>query len=243
MTAALEPEGQPRAAVIFRVNGEKSPTVYEGEPIRLELEVIRTEGGRVNRLNLPVAGLAAFVSVLEEEGGGWSSTPWKPTLLTEFSGASEVELGPSAPLRLELGVDPNEVSSEGKVSLKVSVNLSRSEKVESDVVVVDFRREKLSEGTPGYSDRAFGRARFFLDRGDWETALDEARRLLAVDPHSVDAMILMGDALEEAGELSEALAAYQKAYLEIHSRSREMLEEPALLITKIGSVQDKLLNP
>jgi tetratricopeptide (TPR) repeat protein len=230
--------------MLCKVNGETKTTVYVDEPMTISVEIIRTVGGEVNRINLPAAGLVAFVRVKVQEQGAWRDAAWRTTLLTRYGGESELELKASTPVQLELGVEPEDLRAiRGNVIMRASANLSRRENVDSNTVVVNFAGVGLSDKVADRQKRYARRARFFLQKGDRRRALEDARTLLVADPRSIEGMILMGDVLEKFGELADALASYLQAYAEIRRQFPQTIQEPGTLLIKIGGVQDRLLNP
>lgn len=83
-------------------------------------------------------------------------------------------------------------------------------------------------------------ARYYFTTRDMKNALEHAQKALSLNPKSIAAHIIIGDAKEGMGDLGGALAAYQSAMREYYLQHPKPYEAPRYLIFKTESLMEKL---
>lgn len=77
-------------------------------------------------------------------------------------------------------------------------------------------------------------AEFFSTTKDWNRAIEHAQRVIAVNPTSIPAHIVIGDAKEAQGDLPGALDAYRRARQFFSAQYPDAYEAPRYLDLKIA---------
>ena len=89
---------------------------------------------------------------------------------------------------------------------------------------------------PGYADALFSAAGLFQARGDYATARDWYRRLLAMDPNYTDAYVHLGRRLFQEGNVEEGVALYEE-YRRQWRLKRPNTKDTAMKLLAVSSVK------
>jgi len=231
------------AIIICRVNGTNSAEVFDDDPIRFSIEMLSV-AGKTFRTNLPSAGWSAFIRILlfSPSSGTWVDTNWNLKLLMRYMDKQTIEFDPSSPLVVDLGMDPKDVKliPRGPIQVRALARLSASETLQSNAVQLNHIAER---GAPISPESELRRVRFYLDGGQYAEARTAALKILVRDPHSIEALELMGDVSVKMGDMRAGLDFFRGAFNEFNKQYPSAREPPQLLLSKIDVTQDRILNP
>jgi tetratricopeptide (TPR) repeat protein len=78
------------------------------------------------------------------------------------------------------------------------------------------------------------RAQYFARVGDWKQSLTDAERAVSLDPSSIDAHILVGEARKASGDPDGALAAFREAQRQYEAQYGGPPDEPSYIADQIA---------
>jgi tetratricopeptide (TPR) repeat protein len=78
------------------------------------------------------------------------------------------------------------------------------------------------------------RARYFAKIGDWKQSLADAERAASLEPTSIDAHVLVGEALKATGDPDGALAAFREARRQYEAQHGGPPDEPSYIADQIS---------
>jgi len=113
-------------------------------------------------------------------------------------------------------------------------------RVESGPVELTIKERPARMSREEEENASLNLAHFYLATGEFKHALEDARKVVALNPNSIPGYILVGRAQEKLGDPRAALAAMDKALHEFYRQHPHPDEPPAYLIRKSMELRKKL---
>jgi tetratricopeptide (TPR) repeat protein len=192
---------------------------------------------RVYRFGGPMAW-PHFIKIQALSEGVWGDIDWPLWLLLYRPVDQVAELDDSTTCYVEFGLDPNDPKRpQGEIQVKATVNMFGFETTESNVVTVNFLKQKLPEAESVKEETIIAKGEYAFKRGLYDEAMDYAQRALKAYPISIPAQLLLADIQEGKGNISAALSAYEKALEESNKQYKDVREPPVFILTQINRLK------
>lgn len=187
-------------------------------------------------------GWGGFLKIEVKSGRLWAALPWSTHTLSLYPAASVAVLDGEHAVSAELGIDPEDVGkiAKGTYELRVSLEIVQGTPTRSNVATVEFTGTETPAETKSTEDYLYALADYYLMRGPPERAKRFVQEALKVHPRYSRLTVMMGDILEQEGDLKGALGLYESALDEYEKKEHGIMEEPDALYSRIGRVQERL---
>jgi hypothetical protein len=182
----------------------------------------------------------------EREGPqGATTLPWRPKMVDPPAPTS-VTLDQTQSAWVTFVVAPEETASATKETYRVRASFENRApgqwqgKIASSRVMITVAEPS---GAPTASEQKKHQlllGEYFLARKEYDHALGAARQARAIQPQSIDALILLGKTQEAKGDFHAALGAYEQALSEFGRRYPRAGHPPDLFMESIWRMREKL---
>lgn len=179
-------------------------------------------------------GWPQFIEFKAQSGDNWKVINWPLKLLIYLPKTQVATLDGSNSCYVEYGLDPEDTKRpRGEFKLKALVEITKDEIVESNVVIVNLLKDKMSDDERNKEEYLLTRATYAYKGESFNEARGFVQKALKINPSSLPALNLYGDIEHKLGNLPEALSAYERAFEEFKKQLPQRREPPFNTIKKI----------
>ncbi len=200
---------------------------YKEEKERLEAQKKEIETPSLGTEKEPWTNVVRFQILVNEE---WNPLDWPLELLKTNSAAPILELRSDIIVVAIYALAPKDVEGIPEGTHRVKAITSDAE---SNPVAIGVSREEDKSPSPTKLENNVG---YFMLKGAFDQALTLIQSMLASDPRSVLAIMLMGDLQRAMGNLREALQTYELAREEFVAQDPDFWEPPRVIDAKISEI-------
>jgi tetratricopeptide (TPR) repeat protein len=178
-------------------------------------------------------GWPQFIEFKALSRDNWKVINWPLKLLKYLPKTQVVTLDANS-CYAEYGLDPEDTKRpQGEFKLKALVKITKDEIIESNVVILNLLKDKMTEDERSKEEYLITRARYAYKGENFDEARGFVQKALKINPSSLPALNLYGDIEHKLGNLPEALSAYERAFEEFKKQLPQRREPPFNTIKKI----------
>jgi hypothetical protein len=221
---------------------------------KVEARIARMDvAPEVSSINLgeDTAPWSSFLHLTERLPDGTERPLAWATKVVQPPAAKRVTLDAQTSAELTFAIEPWVASqiAAGEYEVVAALDVPANESVKSRTWTGQARSEpvkltiqdkplRLTPGDAENLDLQF--ANYFYAVANFPEAARHAQTVLAANPKSISADIVLGKTKQAQGDLTGALVVFQKAMVEFYKQNPNSYEPPTLLLSRISDIQDHM---
>jgi len=214
--------------------GKITDAEYEKQLDSLRKEIKEIKGYQLGSTEAPWTTLLKF---LRDVHNAWKPLGWPLKILSQSPEEPTLVIDDKLSLYVEFDMGSSEVESMAPGQYTIKCALEKGEVLsESNSVIVRITHRQDRHPS---EEKLLSIGRYFLARNKPSQVFSIVERIFRLNPRSIDALVLKGEAEEASGNIQAALETYRQAMNEWYAQGLARHEAPRYIMSRINRLSMK----